>query len=648
MKKFMLFLTVVFFTAMSIAGDAYSQECSFKDIDGVQWAVEQIVELNKKGIINGTSPDTFSPRLNITRADFAVVMSRVFSIDAEFSENFADVNPGTYYYGAVGSLKKLGLVNGLDGENFEPLSIITRQDMFTLTYRIMNYFGVSNGDFDAKPGAGMYDEIGKFGDSGEISDYAKVAIFNMIQDGLIKGNDDNMVYPRSYATRVEVAVFAHRIHSQLSNKPEPLPSSRPSPTPLPTSKPSDGSTLPSASSSPTPVPTPGFGTQIPDVTPGPSLSPGNQPLPTAVPSQNTRVLIKGKSVVTLDEAKIWAKSNGAGDNFVNIADFYWQLGEITGIRADVLYAQSAKETNFGRYTGKVTPEMNNWAGIKIAGSSADNREDHETFETPYDGVRAHFNHMTVYVGGTPVGTPHGRYFKTITSSWAGTVKYVDELGGKWAPDSNYGRSIVENYLSKMSGGRQLNPDFAPADKNTNKKDGVKIVYLSPSNQPFNLYAAGGTNECEQMYLIAELVKERLSLYSDLEVYITPKTSQTGYLRARTEEAENIGADVYVSIHSNAANKKIVGTEAYYNPKNLSSIELTRMIYNAVDAVTPTMGRGIKDGVKSGLAELKYPAMPACLVEVEFHDVVTQATWIINNRQVLADAIAGAIAEYFGL
>lgn len=644
MKRFMLFLTVVFFTTASVAGgDTYSQECSFKDIDGVQWAVEQIVELNKKGIINGTSPDTFSPRLNITRADFAVVMSRVFSIDADFSENFADVNPDTYYYNAVGSLKRLGLVNGLDGENFEPLSIITRQDMFTLTYRIMNYFGVQSSDFDAKPGNGMYEEIGKFSDSGEISDYAKVAIFNMIQDGLIKGNDDNMVYPRSYATRVEVAVFAHRVHSQLisNDSSESIPSAEPSPTPLPTVRPSDiGSALPSA--------TPGADAQFPSATPTPLPTASSQPSHSTAPSESLRVVIKGQSVVSLDEAKSWARSNGAGDNFVDIADFYWQLGEITGIRPDVLYAQSAKETNFGRYTGKVTPEMNNWAGIKVANSSADNREDHESFETPYDGVRAHFNHMTVYVGGTPVGTPHGRYFKTITSSWAGTVKYVDELGGKWAPDLNYGNSIVENYLSKMADSRPLNPDSFQSTENTNKKDGIKIVYLSPSNQPFNLYAAGGTNECEQMYLVAELVKEKLSGYSELEVYITPKTSQSGYLNSRVEEASNIGADVYVAIHSNAANKNVVGTEAYYNPANQSSIDLTRLIYNAVDAVTPTMGRGMKDGVKSGFVELKYPEMPACLVEVEFHDVVSQANWIINNRQVLADAISGAIAEYFGL
>ncbi len=49
-----------------------------------------------------------------------------------------------------------------------------------------------------------------------------------------------------------------------------------------------------------------------------------------------------------------------------MAEYYWVYGgELTGINPEILYAQAAKETSFGRYTGKVKPEMNNWAGIKI-------------------------------------------------------------------------------------------------------------------------------------------------------------------------------------------------------------------------------------------------------------------------------------------
>lgn len=152
---------------------------------------------------------------------------------------------------------------------------------------------------------------------------------------------------------------------------------------------------------------------------------------------------------TVEQAKAWAKSRGAHQRFIDIADLYWQYGEITGIRPDILYAQAAKETGYGKYGGAVKPEQNNWAGIKKYGAIGDAPEDHEDFLTPEDGVRGHFNHMSAYIGLEPIGEPHGRYNSVKTISWAGTVKNLEELGGKWCPDLYYGYSILHDYVEKM-------------------------------------------------------------------------------------------------------------------------------------------------------------------------------------------------------
>ena len=157
----------------------------------------------------------------------------------------------------------------------------------------------------------------------------------------------------------------------------------------------------------------------------------------------------GASEHTLEQAVSWAQKRGAHDRFIEVAPLYWHYGEIFGIRADVMYAQAAKETGFGKYGGRVLPEMNNWAGIKKYGATGDATEDHESFLTPDDGVRAHFNHMSAYVGVSPVGETHGRYKSVKSLKWAGTVKFVEELGGKWCPDINYGYSILHDYVNKM-------------------------------------------------------------------------------------------------------------------------------------------------------------------------------------------------------
>lgn len=174
---------------------------------------------------------------------------------------------------------------------------------------------------------------------------------------------------------------------------------------------------------------------------------GNIKLDLGVKQSETNMI--GDAEVTLEQAKQWAESRGAHERFIAIADLYWQYGELSGIRPEILYAQAAKETGFGKYGGRVLPEQNNWAGIKTKTATGDETEDHETFPTPEDGVRGHFNHMSAYVGLEPIGEPHGRYYSVKSLTWAGTVETLEELGGKWCPDLYYGYSILHDFIEPM-------------------------------------------------------------------------------------------------------------------------------------------------------------------------------------------------------
>lgn len=171
--------------------------------------------------------------------------------------------------------------------------------------------------------------------------------------------------------------------------------------------------------------------------------------------------ILGPPQGTVTQAQEWARKNNAHQRFIDIAPNYWHYGKITGIRPDVLYAQAAHETGFGHYGGAVRPEQNNWAGIKVKNPVADRPEDHETFPTPEEGVRAHFNHVCAYLGLPPIGEPHPRYHVVNSLSWAGTVKYVEGLGGKWAPRAGYGQSIVKLLNSLLATKAPGEPGLQP-------------------------------------------------------------------------------------------------------------------------------------------------------------------------------------------
>lgn len=189
---------------------------------------------------------------------------------------------------------------------------------------------------------------------------------------------------------------------------------------------------------------------------------GNSGPPTEeeLPPANTPLV--GLPLITVDQAQVWAINRGAEQCFIDIALLYWDYGLLTGLRPEVLYAQAAVETNFGRFDNRIPTDFNNWAGIKTAEADGNSTEDHEIFATPEEGVRAHYNHMAAYIGLQPVGEPHGRYFVAIAQPWAGTVQYVEDLSSKWTPLPDY-HVYITDLIEQMSAIPPADPVLPPTD-----------------------------------------------------------------------------------------------------------------------------------------------------------------------------------------
>lgn len=166
------------------------------------------------------------------------------------------------------------------------------------------------------------------------------------------------------------------------------------------------------------------------------------------------------------------------------------------------------------------------------------------------------------------------------------------------------------------------------------------VYISPSKQVDNEYAAGDTTEAEQMYLIGERVCEILE-DRGISVYMPDVNSDS--LSARVDQAKRYKAKAYVAIHSNAGGGE--GTECFYNENSEESRSLAENVYSRAASVTPTEDRGLKSGNKANLYEATEPTCASCLVEVEFHDDEDKAIWITEHTEELAVAVADGITEY---
>ena len=53
------------------------------------------------GVISGTSANTYSPHLSIRRADFVMLLVKLYKLDTEITETFEDVTEDKYYYSDV-------------------------------------------------------------------------------------------------------------------------------------------------------------------------------------------------------------------------------------------------------------------------------------------------------------------------------------------------------------------------------------------------------------------------------------------------------------------------------------------------------------------------------------------------------------------
>jgi len=177
---------------------------SFADLQGVDWAVKPIEVLASKGAIAGTSKTTYSPKLNITRADFICILVRALGLNAEITSNFDDVKPTDYFYKEVGIAKALGIAKGTGNNRFDPRSQITREEMMVFAARALAYTG--------KLGlTGAAADLDRFLDASEVSSYAVESAASLVRAGLIFGSN-NKIHPKANATRAEAATIVYRLY----------------------------------------------------------------------------------------------------------------------------------------------------------------------------------------------------------------------------------------------------------------------------------------------------------------------------------------------------------------------------------------------------------------------------------------------------
>jgi N-acetylmuramoyl-L-alanine amidase len=165
----------------------------------------------------------------------------------------------------------------------------------------------------------------------------------------------------------------------------------------------------------------------------------------------------------------------------------------------------------------------------------------------------------------------------------------------------------------------------------------------------------GLQEADITLLVARLVKKYLE-FVGYEVKLTRtewEQAETDDLSYRTNLANGWNADIFISLHCNAAtNRNAAGYEIWTSPGNTLGDRLADCLYQQIANEFPDR-RGRADyfdgdpDKEARFYVLMHTEAPACLVEMAFISNNEEAALLANStwRERYARAIARGVTDY---
>lgn len=173
----------------------------FRDVAQGEWFRDAVSYVYTARLMNGTSPDLFSPWETTTRGMIVTILYRYDGSPAAGMTSFPDVPPGEYYAAPVSWAAASGVVKGYETGLFEPQNPITREQMAAILYRYAQQKGL---DVSGRADLSVY------ADAGQVSPYAKDAMAWAVHTQLITGVDSRTLQPGGSAVRAQVATILMR------------------------------------------------------------------------------------------------------------------------------------------------------------------------------------------------------------------------------------------------------------------------------------------------------------------------------------------------------------------------------------------------------------------------------------------------------
>jgi N-acetylmuramoyl-L-alanine amidase len=223
-----------------------------------------------------------------------------------------------------------------------------------------------------------------------------------------------------------------------------------------------------------------------------------------------------------------------------------------------------------------------------------------------------------------------------------TVRFVIDLNHA----KNYNVSVTGDESKLVT--IDLNAESTDDTTTQPGNNGRKLVVLDAGHGAKDSGAVGVTGKYEKNFNLAIVLKtaELLKKESNIDVVLTRSNDTFLELKDRAALANNLKADIFISVHANSSGSSAAsGTETYYQRE--ASKALANVMHKYLVQATGLSDRGIRYGNFHVIRETK---MPAVLLEVGYlsnkKDEALLFTDALQNK--VAASIVSGIKEYLGI
>lgn len=160
-----------------------------------------IYALSDMGAISGYPDGTFLPANPITRAEFTRIVVGALGIHNEQAQTVLnDVANDAWYRSYVASAVANGLISGYEDGSFRPANMITRAEVMTIVWRVLNNNKALNASAVSPA---------PYADDTLIPAYARDYVYALAANGVVAPSADNKITAEAPATREQCAVMLY-------------------------------------------------------------------------------------------------------------------------------------------------------------------------------------------------------------------------------------------------------------------------------------------------------------------------------------------------------------------------------------------------------------------------------------------------------